>query len=293
MQSKTDPTLLMANVSGRLTSAGLPRLNLATGAFAVPPHIKHVLFDVGAFECSEFYQQLRPDWTVSHPWMRNVLVVAFEPTPSTYETHLRKCAHPQLWLFPAGVAEVEGSVPMHESRLPGCNTLSPEGFAGVEGKLGKANRLCSVEARGYRRVPVLPLSRVISLLPAALHVPLIKIDAQGLELQVLRSVGEALRTRVHHVCLEVQALNANQSRMMLVRGQPTREQVDEAMNASGFEVVGCEWQNRAIREQNCVYSNRALHELGAGDSAHEATVPSRGQTRVSKCTKPWATDRFI
>lgn len=200
LQSTAEPSRLMVNVSGRLTSAGLPRLDLSTGTFAVPNHVDRVLIDVGTYECSEFYQQIRSEWSDSHPWMRNALVLAFEPTLSSYETHMRKCAHPQLWLFPAGVAETEGTLLIHESRYPGCNTLSPEGFAGIKGKLGKANRICSVDvqgragARGSARVPVLPLSLIMSLLPAAMPVSVLKIDAQGLELQV-RSARRAFCAR--------------------------------------------------------------------------------------------------
>lgn len=72
--------------------------------------------------------------------------------------------------------------------------------------------------------------------------------------------------------------------------------MDEAMDHSGFDLVGCEWQNLGIREQNCVYANRALHgnanARGEG-RAHEPTLPSKGgRTKFSRCTLPWANAAF-
>lgn len=102
-------------------------------------------------------------------------------------------------------------------------------------------------------VPVVTLGAVLRKLPPRLsrHV---KIDAQGLDLAILRSAGTQLCT-VSTIQAEMQDVPRG-SPLLLYEGQPIKGDVVAFLNEYNFALQHCTSNNDELREQNCVFHYR-------------------------------------
>ena len=98
-------------------------------------------------------------------------------------------------------------------------------------------------------VPAIRLETVLEAIPAEAIVELLKIDAQGFDLDVFLSAGRHIE-RLGAVQLEVQDL-AEDDVGVLYENASLFADVQASMKSYGFVLESCEVQNCAIREYNC------------------------------------------
>lgn len=159
---------------------------------------------------------------------------------------------------------------------PGCNSLLPMNMdlithdpARPKGKWFVGWPIERVER--VTQVPVHSLCRVLEVaLPAGGLVHFLKIDAQGADLRVIRSLGERLRDVLF---LQTEAVASHDPAVTLYRGQTILEDEVAEMSRRGFEVFGLQdYSAQASPEADVVYVNRALwDELRAGSAASGRT----------------------
>ena len=117
----------------------------------------------------------------------------------------------------------------HVGRVAGCSSLANVSKAPARGKFGAWCQNTMEE----RHVWTLPLKALIGRLPARARVTLLKIDAQGHDLNVVASAGDQVN-RIDYVAMEV----VSDDCAALYDGQPKCAEVVEAMTVHGFVPLG-------------------------------------------------------
>ena len=88
-----------------------------------------------------------------------------------------------------------------------------------------------------RQVPTLSLDAALALAPAHLPIQKLKLDAQGLDLKLLRSASAESLLRVRSLELEV----VKHGCRTLYAGQESHNEAASMLHASGFKTVGWRW----------------------------------------------------
>jgi FkbM family methyltransferase len=155
----------------------------------LPNGVKNIVIDVGA---SHDPMVPRAEHTDTH-------VLAFEPLPTVQQ---QVPTHPQLSLLPAAVSDKSGIATIYEYGDP---------VAAQASSLAKASVGTGLRHTGNAYiVPTVSLSDILESIPRDVDIRLIKTDIQGLDFQVISSVGEALRERgVERLVTEVYLENTN------------------------------------------------------------------------------------
>lgn len=83
------------------------------------------------------------------------------------------------------------------------------------------------------------------------HIDYLKVDAEGVDLRIIRSAGDRLKD-IRRVTLEVDVAPDP-----LYEGAPTRDEVLDFMVKNGFQLVGSELQN-ANRQENLTFASRSM-----------------------------------
>lgn len=221
----------------------------------VPAGVSHVIVDVGAGLDShepKFFHQLEND--------TSLLVIALEPSPPAYEDLLRwrqrtgTDVATRFWIWPLAAAPEAGMRWLHHSPSQGeCSSLLP---FNADALIVAGTERCTLEGAGFL-VPSLPLAELLAALPQHLELSLLKVDAQGLDLQVALSAGPALR-RFRALSLEVQEELAEDPRIrttMRYVGQPTKGEVVAALAREGFRLLNCQMNSDEIGEQDCDFEH--------------------------------------
>lgn len=225
------------------------------GLLVLPRDVRRIIIDVGTAEHSDFDHLLRHD-----PYL---LVIGIEPLESDIEKAergARRELHPSLlrrfWLLRAAIAQAElgPCAAFHRTADPHCSSLfAPDPAAEVAGAEGAAGDCSAVTKVDH--VAVLPLKELLRRLPIE-EVDLIKIDAQGADLEVIRSAGQYL-PRVREVHLECQDLPRGDARLLYKHGH-TKSEVLRFMSQRGFKLKGCGFNTadgspHPLLEENCVF----------------------------------------
>jgi len=172
-------------------------------------------------------------------------LVSFEPLLDKY-AWLLQAMHKRLHRGQLGLQHKHGIVlpyavgcsgqtTFYITPIDGCSSLlKPRGkeFASDPNKQKwktKIGRDCAVEAE-QRTVPCISLEKVIREWLEARDIAYIKIDAQGFDLQVVKSAGRMMH-KLKNVYMETQCDNA----AMLYKGQPNCSSVYVEMIRLGFK----------------------------------------------------------
>lgn len=215
-----------------------------------------VVLDVGTSDRSEFMEWLEADREERH------LVIGFEPDPNSVSVHP---THPRLTLLQAAVARIpEGSVGhtalLHRSQNGVCSSLfALPSDPGLSGRLNWDAGCFKASEEGPVEVPILPLFDIIALLPAGQEVSLLKIDAQGGDLEVLISAGMQLQ-RVRYLQVEVTDLPRRHPDLVYGASQPTKEDLIQELGKRGFLLEACNPSVQQLHEENCLFVRADLLE---------------------------------
>ena len=213
------------------------RLQLATldaGALRPPPGATHALLEIG---CSD-RDTLDDAWLSHDP---SGFLVAFEPLLDKYAVLLARGTaryhqqqkdmavplghhHPRGVVLPLAVSTDGGRVDDFKvSSVAGCSSMLEVNQTTQWGQW-------CVETLERREVPSISLTAAIGLV-GELPIRLLKIDVQGLDFALVRSVAPALlRAKVRAIVMEVIASDGEP----LYHGQPQCAEVVQYMRAIGF-----------------------------------------------------------
>jgi FkbM family methyltransferase len=169
----------------------------------------------------------------------NARVYAFEPNLKAASKLMGRLAN--YIVLPMAVSEDDGSAPFYLNRFDASSSLLPfvpEGLAQWAG-----GEVLHVEA-----TPTVPTIRLDTFLnqTGIEKVAYLKVDAQGADLAVVRSLGERLKD-VEQINLEVQI-----TPIPLYRGGSQKAEVVEFLTNAGFELIGVEEQSLG-QEENLTF----------------------------------------
>jgi FkbM family methyltransferase len=169
------------------------------------------IIDVGAHDGSAF----------SLPWSEDITntVYAIEPNPQL-AARLSSHDRPNLHVFCCALGEVDGVLPFYLNCDDQTSSLLPANCVGDWQPYQQ-----QLETVQVIDVPVKRLDTFISE-QGLTAVDLLKIDAQGFDLQVLKGAGQALHL-IRKITLEVQL-------QPLYEGSATKDEVLEYLGNQGF-----------------------------------------------------------
>ena len=197
-------------------------------------------FDVGAFRCEHTYS-----YALFNPSLR---VFAFEPNMHLAAKMLG--ALPNLIVVPMAVSETDGCAEFNITAFPASSSLLPIDDDNARKWIGN-NEIRTVNKT---TVPTIRLDTFMNL--AGIEtVDYLKIDAQGADLAVLKSLGDRLKdlAKIH---LEV-SVTPNP----VYQGCASKKEIVEFLQERGFELVAEELQSEG-QEENLTFENKAAASPG-------------------------------
>ena len=214
----------------------------------------------------------------------HAMLIGLEPQPEVFATMVRNFRDPKrLLAIPAAVAPQFGFLPMHVSNETACTSILPMS-AKAHALFSKYRRVytrrkpnpfilqeeCTAQARVVE-VPSLPLQYILNLIPRALTLVMIMVDAQGYDTTVLSTLGMRAFGAAF-VVAECQDLPHNHSFMIVESSANCAEQVACMANWLPHRLEYCWENNHQSSEFNCVYRNPAKQFVGMPDPFPQARV---------------------
>ncbi|MBX7136863.1 MAG: FkbM family methyltransferase [Oligoflexia bacterium] len=199
----------------------------------LPQEVKRVWLDVGANEAETTTPALQSE--------QDLAIIAFEPLPDKWEKLVNK--HPRLIALPFAVSSIAGVAAFNRTANNVSSSLqsfSNEGLAEWKDTRG-------LEIVEQLLVGVCRLETVAARLPVE-RIEFAKIDAQGCDLDVVKSLGTLL-PRVDVLKLEVAV-----TKSQLYEGGATREEMTTYLLSRGFKLASVENQTND-QEQNLTFVN--------------------------------------
>jgi FkbM family methyltransferase len=170
-------------------------------------------------------------------------VYAFEPNLELATQRLGRL--PNFVIVPMAVSEQDGCADFYLNRFAAASSLLPFHSDGLVRWRG--GEVLQVERKLV--VPTIRLDTFLRLM-GILEVHFLKIDAQGADLAVVRSLGSRIKD-VRKISLEVQV-----NQVPLYAGASQKEEVQQYMRAAGFSLETCEKQSYD-QEENLTYMRAA------------------------------------
>jgi len=170
-------------------------------------------------------------------------VYAFEPNLQLAAQRLGRL--PNFVVMPMAVSEQDGCADFYLNAFAAASSLLPFDSAGLIGWRG--GEVLKVERKVV--VPTIRLDTFLDLMGIA-DVHFLKIDAQGADLAVIRSLGGRIQ-QVRKISLEVQI-----NPVPLYAGGSQKEEVQQYLDAAGFFLESCEKQSYE-QEENLTYLRAA------------------------------------
>jgi FkbM family methyltransferase len=195
---------------------------------------------------------------------RSLLVYAFEPNPVAACALGGRLAN--YVVLPFAVAETDGSATFHVNSFSASSSLlklDPDGVSRWEG--GELLR-----EKGAITVPTVRLDTFMEAASIG-RVDLLKVDAQGADLQVLRSAGSRIDD-VQQIVVEAPTVDFD-----LYVGGARKEEIIAYLTDRGFRLVGVQSQSLG-QEENLLFerdrsSTPGDHGRPLGEVPSAAAVP--------------------
>ena len=187
--------------------------------------------DVGAHE-----GETTLPFAARDPWL---LVYAFEPDLRVASRVMGRLRN--FVVLPVAIAEKDGSAQLNVNAYEQSSSLLRPDPAGVRQWVTDAH----FEVIGAMTVPTMRLDTFMDR-AGLKRVDYLKIDAQGLDLEVLSSAGERLRD-VEKVQVEATTASYRQ-----YEGAPDKDEIVEFMESRGFRLTGEELQSQG-QEANLTF----------------------------------------
>lgn len=237
----------------------------------MPANIRRVWVDVGSDwssftggcgVCKTSYWPGRSSLMAEFAASPDLLVLAFDANPA-YAVQLETI--PRVVAFSTAVSNAAGSIMFNQFGGPGCSSvLAPnadlrlkDGGSQESNRepsdgdpvLGKGGACTTVRAR--INVTVVRLEGILAAVPSDVRIELLKVDAQGVDLQVLQGAGAQL-SRIDTIIVEAQ--NASAAGLLYTNAS-TGEQTVAWMQAQGwrYDAEYSAMEYAALGEVNYVF----------------------------------------
>jgi hypothetical protein len=194
------------------------------------------------------------DGGVSIPWLSdpNVIVYAFEPEPDVYKKLLQNSGgNPRYHCINKAVSSSEGIFDFYVSIDPSCSSLLPYTEEGLRRWLCPSQR--SLGVKQIIKVEAVSLKNFMEGYQIS-SVDYLKVDAQGHDLDVLKSAGDRLKS-VRELVFEVQTTEGFE----LYKGSSKLPACLQYMKDMGFALVRVEEYTRN-QELNCFFRNETYNQ---------------------------------
>lgn len=202
------------------------------GRWARSTKYRRVWLDVGAHEGETTFPYAAAD--------PSLLVYAFEPNLQAAGRIMGRLRN--YVMLPIAIAEHDGSAELHLNAYEQSSSLLPADGAGVKSWITEQE----FKVTGTVTVPTMRLDTFMNQ-AGVQSVEFLKIDAQGLDLEVVKSAGDRLRD-VAKVQLEATTVSYRQ-----YEGAPGKSEIIEYMRSKGFRLAGEEIQSHG-QEANLTFS---------------------------------------
>jgi len=190
-----------------------------------------VWIDVGAHEGESTFPYAAAD--------PSLLVYAFEPNLRAAARVMGKLRN--YVILPIAIAEHDGSAELNLNAYEQSSSLLPADAEGVKSWVTEAH----FEVIGSVVVPTMRLDRFMTTVGID-NVDFLKVDAQGLDLEVIRSAGDRL-----HDIARVQ-LEATTAPYRQYEGAPGKSVIVDFMESKGFKLTAEEIQSHG-QEANLTF----------------------------------------
>ena len=208
----------------------------ADGYFDIPRN-STLLLEVGTHAAANLYWRLRDDPTV--------VVFGFEPDPLQFaKLQLKQEFSSRFRVFPVALGQRNRTGFQRLFQWTSKNSLNKNSKVD-ETELGSLMTYYDGVLANYITVPVITLADVLECVHPDVRIELIKVDAQGLDLEIVRSAEHHLQ-RVERIQMEV----AVAAKMYLE--SEVKSEVAQAMSELGFEIERC-WKVFNM-EEDCVFA---------------------------------------
>lgn len=149
----------------------------------------------------------------------------------------------------AAITGEEGTVVFRHYEAPGASSVLPPGDQ-AKGSPGIPD-IC-VHVVSEERVPSHRLETILDRIPKSVRVEFVKVDAQGIDLDVVKSAGRSLK-RIEKVMIEVQ--KTSEKNPEFYKGQNGYDEAVSWMTANGFALNNEQsWiENVEAQEWNLVF----------------------------------------
>jgi FkbM family methyltransferase len=201
------------------------------GRWARSHEYRRIWFDVGAHEGETTFPYAAAD--------PSLLVYAFEPNLRAASRVMGRLRN--YVVLPVAVAEHDGTAELQLNAYEQSSSLLPADRAGVDQWITEQD----FKVIGSVTVPTMRLDTFMNQARIE-SVDFLKIDAQGLDLEVVKSAGDRLKD-VAKVQLEATTVSYRQ-----YEGAPGREVIIDYMVSHGFRLTGEEIQSHG-QEANLTF----------------------------------------
>ncbi|CAB9525033.1 expressed unknown protein [Seminavis robusta] len=198
-------------------------MDMKTGTIQFPPDVTSVIIDIGARQ-SDYLGTLEVS-----PEESSIALILIDPLPEsivplqhraayyaiqnspgkkrTPEDPLDAQKRDRVFAIHAAMGPNEGTAEFQKAVAGSCGSLLPNTKTGVQAQ-------SCIGTTGTMTVMVFPLKDLLDLIPTttikSIH---LKVDAEGADLQVLKSAGDSLK-KVSSVVIECQDLEPNDKRIL-------------------------------------------------------------------------------
>ncbi len=227
------------------------------GKFMIPSHISRVWIDIGAdwksfsnhegvyahpFEVGG--RSISAEWANSN----NIFTIAIDANQA-YHSVLSQLKN--TIAIPCAISSSEGTVEFYHYEGPGCSSVLPPNPTASD----KIPSLCQ-KVKSRERICSVSLETIISFVPESVPIELLKVDAQGIDLSIVKSARSNLQ-KLHTVVIEAQEAVGDKSNLLSVETELKPDAI-EFFQRSGFtydETLSYE-ENKEVHEWNLFFHRK-------------------------------------
>ncbi|PRP88530.1 ubiquitin C-terminal hydrolase L3 [Planoprotostelium fungivorum] len=220
--------------------------DLAGKTIKLPSKVSRLWLDVGAHRES---MMCRPALLEQD----DLAVIAFEPLYDNWGHLNIKNHHERLFSFPAAVSPIEGYQAFRRAGTDMCSSLKGVNPEAIRKDWPGG---CTETSLTYE-VPTVRLETIIEMVPSDIAIEFLKVDAQGSDLDVIKSAGKLL-SRISTIVVEVQLLRP------LYAESATEQDFIDYFKIHGFKHTQTKIQNLEKTEANMLFVNSKMVEPKKG-----------------------------